>query len=110
MPDVIKRVPAFGFETKNLHAGNAEKILDIDYKALNIMKAAGYIPVLGSAVGMWRLTLMIWLEPNKAEHVSRANMIFRGIVETSSLGSVILPFDLGVTAGRKIKQLRDHAK
>lgn len=102
MSDIVYRIPAFGFETKNLRAAQTEDDLEVNYIYSNIEKMVGYIPIIGTGMGIIRLYVSKDLDPIL---YSKTNLIIRAIIETASLGIIILPFDLGVTAGRKFKQI-----
>lgn len=108
MPDIINRAPAFGFETKMLRAKSTEsKIENYRYPLENLFKILGYVPVIGTGIGIMRCVHS--RDADEKLH-SKTNQTIRGIIEATSLGIVLLPFDLGVTAGRKIKQLTISSK
>ncbi len=68
-------------------------------KRANVRKIIAYIPVLGTFAGMSRL---ISQAMDKEKNLSKLNYL-RGVIETLSLGILLLPVDLIVTGYRNRK-------
>lgn len=113
----FSKIPAFGYEYITMRAEAAERklalkessqptddVLSINLKACRVFhqynrnKALGYIPVVGTFIGINRL---VTIHKDKEENISR-NGILRGIIESLSLGILLMPIDLLVTFHRML--------
>ena len=115
----LQHKPAFGFQSRGIHAtayrDDKREELKPPHSIQNFFNLTGYIPIIGSFVGVNRIISMsskACLLPKS----QKIKYIVRGLIETFSLGVIILPFDLVVTVARKIdktfleiKKKRSHA-
>ena len=133
----LKRVPAFGFESKNIRAKTiadleAEKTMKkvktlppcrlkkqfergiqkygsetnfrdhlslSQYECHNQSKIGGYFPGIGTLYGLRKIYKAINYKKNDYEK----KFLIRGVIETLSLGFLLLPIDLWATQQRKHK-------
>lgn len=70
----------------------------IMYMQANCGKITGYFPLVGTCVGINRIAMTVKIDTMPI--ADKCANIFRGVLETFSLGFVLLPVDLIVTALR----------
>lgn len=68
--------------------------------AYNMATVAGYLPLVGAIVGIWRIASQGFHAGQKGVHGWEPFQIARGVVEVLGLGSLLLIPDLVVTIRR----------
>lgn len=115
----LNGVPTFGYETafcnsyqknkEELRKNNSqltdeqiEGLAKATWKIQNVKKGIGYIPVIGSIVGIGRF-ISLKLPNQKGTIENKTSWTARGVVEALSLGSVFILPDVIATAHRQNK-------
>lgn len=120
----LSSLPALGFETTicnaNAYLGKenfydlkeniSSKEQDATYRNFrvnrNIIKIVGYIPIIGTIVGLFRIALMQDTENKFHKLPNVKNHMIRGCIEVCSLGILLLIPDLIITAYRNFPDLK----
>lgn len=84
---------AFGYKSPDVNSFSNKKHV--------ASKILGYVPVIGSFIGIGRIVIAAKEHDDDMRFTAR--QISRGLVETTSLGVVLLIADLAVTAFRALK-------
>ncbi len=104
-----KRIPAFGFESSQVHATYSARFRpaariaimakgsNTAIKVNNLVKILGYIPIIGIAAGIFRLVLVI---KDKTGVYSKWHFP-RAITEILGIGILNAPLDLALTLRRR---------
>jgi hypothetical protein len=95
MPDLADEAMA-GVEEFNQELGNSTA--KSAWKTHNIVKALGYIPLLGTLIGLGRISRSA--KATQEELPNKFNHIVRGCIELCSLGFLLLIPDLILTSYR----------
>lgn len=97
--------PTFGFESDRVNANRSRDRLKGSRKIFsNVFKVLGYCPIVGSVVGVGRLTDAIISGAHEDARSRKSNLagrVTRGVIETLSLGIIFLPVDLAITVYRR---------
>lgn len=105
--------PTFGYEYSNTSASKTRRSLPkLRQIGSNFCKFIGYIPILGSVVGVGRIAdAILKNHPNVSSPKTHLlGRVGRGVVEAFSLGLVFLPIDVVVSLVRHFSSEKERVQ